>query len=204
MSEDRLQSKKTDKAKHNLWYLWASLLVVFVVAIVCCFTWQKHLWNAGSIDEQLAAINSELAIPDSENAAVNYRRFFTDPNNAAILYDLSDQTPSAYCEPWADIEHPELAAKLKKHRTFMQKLLDISEMQKAHFPVYCSPGSISYQMLPDMRRVTFILSWAAANDLAEGRIDAAYGKYRCQLKLAYHLQQQPAIQLLPSGTSEGL
>jgi len=159
MSEDRTQNKKTDKAEYHVWYLWASLLVVFVVAIVCCFTWQKHLWNAGSIDEQLAAINSELAIPDSENAAVNYRRFFTDPNNAAILYDLSDQTPSAYCEPWADIEHPELAAKLKKHRTFMQKLLDISEMQKAHFPVYCSPGSISYQMLPDMRRVTFILSW---------------------------------------------
>ena len=43
-----------------------------------------------------------------------------------------------------------------------------------------------------MRKVTFILSWAAANDLAEGRIDAAYSKYRCQLKLAYHLQQQPA------------
>ena len=166
MSEDRSQNKKTDKAKHHLRYLIAVLLVVFVVTIVCCFTWQKHLWNAGSIDEQLAAINSELAIPDSENAAVNYRRFFTDPNNAAILYDLSDQTPSAYCEPWADIEHTELAAKLKKHRTFMQKLLDISEMQKAHFPVYCSPGSISYQMLPDMRRVTFILSWAAANDLA--------------------------------------
>jgi hypothetical protein len=65
-------------------------------------------------------------------------------------------------------------------------------MQQAHFPIYLAPSSNSWQMLPDMRRVTFILSWAAANDLAEGRIDAACSKYRCQLKLAHHLEQQPA------------
>ena len=192
MSENRLQNRKTEKTKRHTWYLWAALLVILVVTIVCCFIWQKHLWNLGSIDERLAAIDAELAIPDFENAAVYYRRFFTDPKNEAILYDLSDYAPSAYCEPWADIEHPELAAMLKKHRTFIQTLLDISEMQQARFPVYPSRSSTSWQMLPDMRRVTFILSWATANDLAEGRIDAAYSKYRCQLKLAYHLQQQPA------------
>jgi hypothetical protein len=105
---------------------------------------------------------------------------------------MSSQAPSAYCEPWADIEHPEFAAKLKKHQTFIQMLLDISEMQQARFPIYLAPSSNSWQMLPDMRRVTFILSWTAANDLAEERIDAAYSKYRCQLKLAHHLEQQPA------------
>jgi len=192
MSENRLQNRKTEKTKRHTWHLLAVLFVIFVIAFVCCFIWQKHLWNFGSIDERLAAIDAELAIPDFENAAVYYRRFFTDPNNEAILYDLSDYAPSAYREPWADIEHPELAAKLKKYRTFMQTLLDISEMQQARFPVYPSRSSTSWQMLPDMRRVTFILSWATANDLAEGRIDAAYSKYRCQLKLAYHLQQQPA------------
>lgn len=191
MSEDRPQNKKTDKAEHHLWHLWAALLVVFVVAIVLCFTWQKRLWNVESIDEKLAAIDAELAIPDSENAAVFYKRFFTDPNNAAILYDLSDLTPSAYCEPWADIEYPELAAKLKKHRAFIQTLLDISEMQKARFPVDIAPGPDSWQMLRDMRKVIFVLSWAGANDLAEGRIAAAHSKYRCQMQLACHLSQQP-------------
>lgn len=192
MSEDRPQNKKTDKDKHNLWHLLAVLFVVFIVAIVCCFIRQKRLWNLGSIDEQLDAIEASIAIDDAENAAVYYMRFLADPNNASTLDDLASYTPSAYCEPWLCNEHPELYAKLRTQQTFIETLLDISEMQKARFSIYPSPGSASLQMLPDMRRVTFILSWAAANDLAEGRIDAAYSKYRCQLKLSHHLQQQPA------------
>jgi len=189
MPEDIPQNKKTDKAK---WHRWAVLFVVFVVAIVCCFIWQKHLRNFSSIDAQLAAIEAALAIPDAENAAAHYTRFLTDPNNAYTLDDLYYYMPSSYVEPWAGSEHPELAAELKKNRAFIQTLLDISEMQEARFPVYPGPGSNSLQVLADMRKVTFILSWAAANDLAEGRIDAAYSKYRCQLNLARLLQQQPA------------
>lgn len=192
MSEDKPQNKKTKKTKRYPWHLLAGLLIVFVIAIVCCFIWQKHLWDLGSIDERLAAIDAELAIPDFENAAVHYIRFLTDPNNASALDDLAGYAPSAYCEPWAGNEHPELATNLKTHSKFIQTLLDISEIRQARFPIYLDPGSNSWQMLPDMRRVTFILSWAAANDLAEGRIDAACSKYRCQLKLACHLQQQPA------------
>ena len=191
MSEDKKRKRKTDKAKHHLWHLWAALFVVFVGATVCCFIWQRHLWNAGSIDERLAAIDAELAIPDFENAAVFYRRFFTDPNNAAILDDLSSLTPSAYVEPWAGSEHPELAAELKKNRAFMQTLLDISGMEEARFPIYPNPSSSSFT-LADMRKITFILSWAAANDLAEGRAEEAHNKYRCQFNLARLLQQQPA------------
>jgi len=192
MPEDRPQNKKTDKAKHHLRHLWAASLVVFIVAIVCCFIWQKCLWNVRSIDEQLAAIEAARAIPDAENAGVYYTRFFTDPNNTSTLDDLSSYTPSAYVEPWAGSEHPELAAELKTHRTFIQTLLNISEMQEARFPVYPSPGSDSFQVLKNVRKVTFILSWAAANDLAEGRTDAAHNKYRSQIQLASHLQQQPA------------
>jgi hypothetical protein len=149
------------------------------------------LWDLGSIDEKLAAIDAELAIPDYENAAVYYMRFLSDSNNASILDDLSGYAPSAYCEPWVDIEHPELATKLKKYQTFMQTLLDISEIQKARFTVNLTPDPDSWQMISDMRRVIFILSWAGANDLAEGRIAAAYSKYRCQMQLARHFSQQP-------------
>jgi len=191
MSEDKSQNKKTYKTKRHTWYPLAVLFIVFIVAIVCCFIWQKHLWNIGSIDQRLAVIDAELAIPDFENAAVYYRRFFTDPNNASTLDDLASYTPSAYCEPWADIEHPELAGKLKKYRTFIKKLLDISEMEQARFPVDIAPGPDSWQMLRDMRKVIFVLSWAGANDLAKDRIDTAHSKYRCQMQLARHLLQQP-------------
>jgi hypothetical protein len=191
MSDDKKLKRKIDKAKRRIGRFWFASIIVSVVAIVCCLAWQSRLWDFRSIDEKFAAIDAELAIPDSENAAVYYRRFFTDPNNEAILYDLSDYTPSSYCEPWADIEHPELAAKLKKHRTFIQTLLDISEMQEARFPVDIAPGPDSWQMIRDMRKVIFVLSWAGANDLAEDRIDAAHSKYRCQMQLARHFSQQP-------------
>ena len=191
MTEERREDTETGKVRRRFGRLRLILVAVVVVTIFCCLTWQSRLWDFRSIDEKLAAIDAELAIADSENAAVFYRRFFSDSNNAAILDDLSSQTPSAYVEPWAGSEHPELAAELKTNRAFMQTLLGISQMQEARFPVYPDPNSGSF-MLADMRKITFILSWAAANDLAEGRIDAAYSKYRCQLKLAHHLEQQPA------------
>jgi hypothetical protein len=191
MSEDKKHNKETEKTKCHTLHLLAVLFVVFVVAIICFFTWQSHLWNPGSIDEQLAAIDEELAIPQTENAAFYYRRFLTDPNNEAIFCDLSDYTPSSYCEPWPDIEHPELSAKLKKNRAFIQTLLDISEMQQARFPVNINPDPNSWQTIRDMHKVIFVLSWAGANDLAEGRIDDAHSKYRCQMQLARHFSQQP-------------
>ena len=193
MSEDRPQHKKTEKTKRHIWHLWAALLVVLVVAIVCCFIRQKHLWNSTSIDKQLVVIEAAIAIPDVENAAIYYMRFLTDPNNSSILDDLAGYSPSAYCEPWANSEHPELAAELKTQSKFIQTLLNISDMQRARFSIYPNPGSNSWQMLADMRKLTFILSWAAANDLAVGRIETAFSKYKCQLKLACHLQQQPAM-----------
>lgn len=191
MSEEKKRDRKTDEAKRRFERFWSASIILTVVTIICCLMWKAGLLDSQSIEKKLAAIDAELAIPEAENAAVYYRRFFTDPNNEAILYDLSDHTPSAYCEPWSDIEHPELAAELEKHQKFMQKLLDISEMQKARFPVDLNPDPDSWQTIRDMRKVIFVLSWAGANDLAEGRIDAAHSKYRCQMQLARHFSQQP-------------
>ena len=191
MSEDKKRDRKTDEAKRRFGRFWYASIILTAVAIICCLMWKVGLLDFQSIDDKLAAIDAELAIPDAENAAVFYRRFFRNPKNQNTLDDLYCYTPSAYVEPWAGSEHPELAALLKTHRTFIQTLLNFSEIQEARFPVYPDPNSGSF-MLTDMRKVTFILSWAAANDLAEGRINAAHSKYRCQLKLARHLQQQPA------------
>ena len=128
MSQDKPYNKKTDNAKHHRWHPWIALFIVFVAAIICCFIWQKLSRNARTIDKQLAAIEAAIVIPDAENAAVYYMRFLTDPNNTSILDDLAGYSPSAYCEPWADSEHPELAVEVKTQSKFIQTLLDISEM----------------------------------------------------------------------------
>ncbi|UCF17459.1 MAG: hypothetical protein JSW59_08345, partial [Phycisphaerales bacterium] len=187
------EKKKAEDHKRGHRFRRLGILLVAAVVLVGLLAWKAGLFDSRSIDEKLAAIDAELAIPEAENAAVFYRRFFTDPNNAAILDGLSVFSPSAYVEPWASSEDPELAAELKKHRAFIQTLLDISEMQKACFPVYPKQGTDWWEMLSYMRRVTFILSSAAANDLAEGRADAAFSKYRCQLRLARQLEQQPVV-----------
>lgn len=179
---------ETGKGRRGVKRLW--LVLVAVAAIVGFLAWKIGL-GSRSIDGEFAAIDAELAIPDEENAAVYYKRFFTDPNNATILDDLSKHDPSARHEPWLDDEYPELAVKLKKYKEFIKSFLDISEMPKARFPVNLEPGTDRWDMLIYMRKVTFILSCAAANDLAGGRTDAALRKYQCQMQLARQLQQQP-------------
>ncbi len=200
MSEDKKRKRKTNNAKRRFGRFRLIFVGVVVLTIICCLAWKAGWWDFRSVDEKLAAIDAELAIADSENAAIYYTRFLTDPDNATILDDLYIHTPSAYADPWADSENPELAAELKTHRAFIQTLLDISQMPEARFPVYPDPNS-GGSMLRDMRKVTFILSWAAANDLAEERIDAAHSKYRCQMQLARHLQQQPAMYYRSVGTA---
>jgi hypothetical protein len=198
MSKGRHKSTDTDRAKRSFRRLGFILAGVILAAIFFCLGWKAGLLDSRSIEEEFTAIDAELAIPDSENAAVHYRRFLTDPDNAAVLDDFSSSSPSSYfewinAEPWASSEHPELAAELDKNHAFIQTLFDISQMQKARFPVYPRVSDGSRQMWRDtMRTAAFILSCAAAIDLAEGRTDAAYDKYRCQLQLARHLDWQPA------------
>ena len=201
MSQDKKREREAEKAKRCFGgprFFLAALIVV----VVCSFiVWRAVFIDSRSIDERLAAIDAELAIPDAENAAVFYRRFFTDPNNAAALDDLSDLSPSAYREAWTDDEYPELATKLDKHHAFIRTLLDISQMKEARFPVNAYPDPGSWRALSDMRRVLFVLSWAAANDLAEGRTDAAFSKFRCQMNLARHFSQQPGTYHKTIGTA---
>ncbi|MBL7186204.1 MAG: hypothetical protein ISS70_07740 [Phycisphaerae bacterium] len=101
MPEDRQMSTETGKGRRRFGRLRLVLAGVVVVTIFCGFAWKAGWWDFRSVDEKLAAIDAELAIPDSENAAVYCRRFLTDPDNAAILDDLSGFSPSAYVEPWA-------------------------------------------------------------------------------------------------------
>jgi hypothetical protein len=184
-TRDNEKILSTKSPKKRLWIIFI-IISVFILGLLF---WRFFFYQ--SVDEQLAAIEAARAIPDSENAAFYYRQFFNEPNNVSALEDLSSYTPSATREPWHDSEFPELATLLKTNRQLLQTLVDISEMQEARFQIYPDPMSDSNSMSALIRRATFILSWAAANDLAEGRIDEALSKIRCQIRLACHLEQHP-------------
>jgi hypothetical protein len=173
------------RSKKRLWIIF----VIFIVIVLGLLFWRLFFYQ--SVDEQLAAIEAARAIDDSENAAFYYRQFFNESKNISALEDLSSYTPSATREPWHDNEFPELAALLKSDHQLLQTLVDISKMEEARFQIYPDPMSDSNSMSALIRRATFILSWAAANDLAEGRIDEALSKIRGQIRLACHLKQHP-------------
>ncbi len=166
------------------------ILLIVIIAIFLCLL----LWNYichKSVDEQLTTIMASLAIPDSENAAFYYRQFFSDPNNVSILEDISKHTPSSTRSPWRDSEDPVLATKLQNHKEVIQTIISISDKQKSLFKIYPDYFSDWNLMSTILRKTSFVLSWAAANDLAEGRTKDAITKYHCQMRIACHLQQTP-------------
>jgi hypothetical protein len=196
MSEERLQNKKTEKTKRHTWHLLAILFIIFVIAIVCCFIWQNHLWNAESIDEQLAAIEASLAIPESEDAGVAYHKLAEDylplPVNAPFV-DLQNQSMTAK-KPWASKDFPNTAAWLNEWHDLISRLLDISKMEKCRLPIL-SDRQQGYFTNPvrQMNGWTILLVRSANLDAGESRIDNAIEKYTCVLKMGSHLRQQPVL-----------
>lgn len=75
----------------------------------------------------------------------------------------------------------------------MSELLKASKFEKCYFPTTFEPNSFSKHIGNNsiLRSGAVILTIAANNDIAEGRIDGAMEKSQCILKLAQHICQQP-------------
>ncbi len=191
MSEDKKREGETAGTGWRSKRRWIVSAIIPIAAIMCGLAWKVRPLDSRSIDEKLAAIDAEFAIPDSENAAVFYRRFFPSSITTAQA-ELNDYAQTEGREPWADDEYPEHAAALDKHRAIIQQWLGNLQIDKARFHVDPdSPLSIG-EVSSVMRLGSIILGWAAANDLAEGRPDAAWDKYRCMMQMVRHKSQQPA------------
>jgi hypothetical protein len=157
--------------------------------IVCGLAWKVRPLDSRTIDEKLAAIDAEFAIPDSENAAVHYRRFLTMTETEA---ELLDHVQAYYREPWTDDEYPEEAAAIDKHRALIQKWLDVTQIDKARFSVDPSSRLGFLRAAGGIHAAIRVFTWVAANDLAEGRLDAACDKYRRQMQVVRHILQNPS------------
>ncbi|MHC4567735.1 MAG: hypothetical protein ACYTE3_18480 [Planctomycetota bacterium] len=163
--------------------------VTAIGLIVCGLAWKVRPVDSRTIDEKLAAIDAEFAIPDSENAAVHYRRFLTMTKTEA---ELLDHVQAYYREPWADDEYPQEAAAIDKHRALIRKWLDVTQIEKARFSVDPRSRLGFLRAAGGMHAAIRVFTWVAANDLAEGRPDAACGKYRCQMQVVRHILQNPS------------
>ncbi len=180
--------------------LWLVAIGLGLLALIICCLWAAGLFrDRRSADECLAEIEAARAIPDSENAATIYAGLFRDPKATTLLdYRPEFLGPPVYGqvmnEPWFDENHPELAAWIQEHQYIIDKLLDASHLEKSHFPVNLDIVQvISVVDFSSMRQWAFLLSFAANNDIAEGRNGDAVTKWGCILRMGNHLRQQPML-----------
>jgi len=178
-------------------WFWLSAGVVLIALIIWVFLSEDDEgWRPYTFDKELAALEAKYAIPDEENAAMIYNKLFEtldiDSNQPEFFIKLK---PSSKDEPWLTKDHPETADWLKDKQKIIDRLIEISRIEKCKFSIPVGPASLDLSMkrLPQIRRSTFLLVSAANNDIAEGRIDAALEKCLCIIQMAKHLYQQPVM-----------
>jgi hypothetical protein len=162
------------------------LIFLFIMSFVI---WRIFFYK--SPEEQLAAIEASLAIPDSENAAVYYNALCIELNFLMTLGELRRHAQSSYYLPWTRNSNPEGYATLRDSNRWIEKIIDISKIKEARFSIYSHDIISIDETSMYIRDIAYILSWAGAYDLGNGRIDSALDKFISQIRISFHLNQQP-------------
>lgn len=189
--------KLHDRRRRRVWLI---ATIVPLVAIVALILWATCSWrDSRSADERLAEIEGARAIPDSENAAMIYNQLLQDPNASSPLDYVPESLDPQIVnrgirEPWLSEDQSKLAAWLKEHQFLIDRLLEVSRFEKCRFPISIDVVLTSQvDRAAPMRQWGFLLSMAANNDIAEGRVDAAMAKWQAILRMADHMRQQPTL-----------
>lgn len=206
MSEGKKRKRKTDKAKRRIGRFWSASIILTAVAIICCLLWKISLWNSRSVEAQLAAINADRAIPESENAGVAYCKLAGEYLPLPQYPPVVDKQALILTvkKPWSSNDYPKLAAWLDERQDLISKLLDISKMEKCRLAIPSDRQQASYFTNPvrHMRGWASLFVRSANMDAGEGRIDAAIEKYTCILRMGSHLRQQPVLSYYNNGVAK--
>ena len=208
MSEDKKRTRKTDKNKRRIGRFWFAVVILAAVTIVGNFAWKAGSWISRTADDQLAAIEADRTIPESENAGVAYRKLAEENLSLSYGPPVVDMLTLglSITKPWSSKDYPKLAAWLDEQQDLISKLLDISKIEKCRLPIPSDRKQMSYVANPvqKMGRWTSLLVRSANMDAGEGRIDAAIEKYACILRMGSHLRQQPVLSYYRNGVATEL
>mgnify|MGYP001046613613 CR=1 FL=1 len=190
-----MPSKTSVLKRHKLAAIIVVVVIVLAMLAAILLIGPVRSW---SVDRQIAEIEAERAVPDSENAAVLYRQFFEDfgvPERSVSNIVTPQADTDTARKPWRSSDHPELAALIEENREAIARLVEITKMEQCCFPIPCTEEQLYSPITPtsEMRPWLFFLSRAINNDIGEGRIEAAIQKYACIVRMVGHLYQQPVI-----------
>ncbi len=179
--------------------IWLIPIGVALLAIIGGVLWAAGVFrDRRSADERLAEIEAARAIPDAENAAVIYNELLQDPNATSLLDDFPESPDGGVLsrvlrEPWLSRDRPELTAWVMQHQFIIDRLGEACRLAQCRFPISIDltiPKS-ELDRGVSLRQWGYLLAIATNNDIAEGRIEAAFIKWRCLLRIESHLFQQP-------------
>jgi hypothetical protein len=178
-------------------YFWLCVGGVVIALIVWVFLPEEtEGWRPYTFDKELAALEAERVIPDSENAAIIYNQLLEDYNKAAFEPNFADPNLEELIrkEFWLSKDHPEAALWLKQQKSTIVKLVEASKIGQCRFPINADIVSNDIlDRLSAMRRWVNLLISAANNDVAEGRTNQAVEEYIAVLQIGKHQCQQPAM-----------
>jgi len=183
-------------------WFWAEVGVIVLVLVLWVFAPEKEGdWKPFTFDKELAALEAKNKIPDEENAAIIYNQLLADYNKTDFEPNCLDdeftdcETSKTY---WHSKDYPEVAKWIRCHKETISRLMQASKFEKCKFDV-TSKTLFSFDMerLGDFRQWAQLLSRAANNDIAEGKIEQGLKKNYCTLQIGNHLCQQSfLIQIL--------
>jgi hypothetical protein len=176
------QDKEFSKRPNNLLRLLFVFLFLFIISIVLF-----RFFIYKSPQEQLAAIEASLAIPDSDNAAVIYNQLFEDYNESFFTPAFLTKEAGTFTQtiPWSSQDYPEIANWLKQN----QNVPDVTELKPSS--IFLSLLTVvDMDFLKVVKKYAFFLARSANNDIAEGHLTNAIDKNLCVLQMSNHFREQ--------------
>jgi hypothetical protein len=172
------------------------IIVLFPLAAAAVLLWPQGggVWRPYGLEEDLATLEAQRAVPDMDNAAIRYE-------SALAKLDMNDQPDFVFARdfflhselsqnPWKAENYPRASEWLDSHAQVVRELLQAGKMQKCRWPIRADDGGPYPVPHKRLRRGALLLLATANRDLGEGRIAQAMEKYFCLLRQGDHLYQQ--------------
>jgi hypothetical protein len=202
------ENKQQEKPKR--WHIvLVTAIFLFLILLVIFYPFGSRV----SIDEQLKAFDARRFVPDENNAATIYNKLiadFIENDFNSEITGVSIDNPK-FRKPWRSANKPNAAEFLNNQKQTISTLLEALKKEKCYFPIetnytyYATYSLTITNRLSKFRTWARLLSFAANNDIGEGRIEDAIVKYAGLMRMAEHLnQEKQTLAFLVSFAIEGI
>ena len=173
-------------------------ILFFVFAAIRVFWPDNDTWRTYTFEAELAALEAERAIPDTENAATFYEPILARiALNAIKRKILDERRPFPANHTLKESNDQEVPAWVDDYAKTVQNLMKACQMEQCRFPIRAEPLADECPELKEryekFKLCSYLLCSAAEQDFGNDRMETGLEKYRCVIRMAKHYSQQSTI-----------